>query len=34
MKIEIHISEDKRKLSISVNGAPSVSMDNFILLTK
>jgi hypothetical protein len=34
MKIEIHVSEDRRTLSISVNGAAPVPMDNFILLTK
>jgi hypothetical protein len=34
MKIEIHVSDDKRTLSISVNGAAPVPMDNFLLLTK
>jgi hypothetical protein len=34
MKIEIHVSEDRKTLSISVNGAPPSPMDDFILLTK
>ncbi len=34
MKIEIHISDDRRMLSLSVDGGESVLLDNFILLTK
>ena len=34
MKIEIHISDDKKNLSIAVDGAPPGRMDNFVLLTK
>lgn len=34
MKIEIHISGDKKALSISVDGGPPARMDNFVLLTK
>lgn len=34
MKIEIHVSDDKKSFSLSVNGAPPVGMENFILLTK
>ncbi len=34
MKIEIHVSDDRQDLFISVNGGEPVSMDNFILLTK
>lgn len=34
MKIEIRVSDDKRSLSISVDGGSPVPMDNFLLLTK
>lgn len=34
MKIEILVSEDKKRLSISVDGSPPVPVENFILLTK
>lgn len=34
MKIEIHISEDRRGLSLSVDGGEPMPLDNFILLTK
>ena len=34
MKIEIHVSDDKREFFISVNGGESVPMENFVLLTK
>jgi hypothetical protein len=34
MNIEIHVSDDKKTYSLSVNGAPPVGMDNFVLLTK
>ena len=34
MKIEIHISEDRRGLSLSVDGGEPTPLDNFILLTK
>jgi hypothetical protein len=34
MKIEIHVSDDKKSFSLSVNGAPPVGMENFILLTR
>jgi hypothetical protein len=34
MKIEIHVSDDKKTFSLSVNGGPPVEMENFILLTK
>lgn len=34
MKIEIHVSDDKKTFSLSVNGGPPVGMENFILLTK
>lgn len=34
MKIEIHVSDDKRTYSIAVNGSPPVPMENFVLLTK
>ncbi len=34
MKIEIHVSNDKKTFSLAVNGGAPVRMDNFILLTK
>jgi hypothetical protein len=34
MKIEIHVSDDKKSLSIAVDGAGPAPMDNFILLTR
>ena len=34
MKIEIHVSDDKKAFSLAVDGAPAVHMDNFVLLTK
>ncbi|MBI5420013.1 MAG: hypothetical protein HZA60_07985 [Deltaproteobacteria bacterium] len=34
MKIEIHVSDDKKSYSISFDGGTPVRMDNFILLTK
>lgn len=34
MKIEIHVSDDRRSFSLSVDGDGPVPMDNFILLTK
>lgn len=34
MKIEIHVSDDKKTFSIAVDGAPPARMDNFVLLTK
>ncbi len=34
MKIELDISEDQKVYTISVNGSPSVPMDNFLLLTR
>ena len=34
MKIEIHLSDDKRTLSIAVDGGEPAIMDNFILLAE
>lgn len=34
MKIEIHVSDDRRSYSLFVDEDGPVSMDNFILLTK
>lgn len=34
MKIEIDVSDDKRRYSIAVDGGPPVPVENFILLTK
>lgn len=34
MKIEIHVSNDRRTFSLSVDGRGPFSIDNFILLTK
>lgn len=34
MKIELDISEDRKTYTISVDGAPAVPMDNFLLLTR
>ncbi len=34
MKIEIHVSDDRKRFSISVDGGPPEPMENFLLLTK
>ncbi len=34
MKIEIHVSDDRRSFSLSVDGSGPMRIDNFILLTK
>jgi len=34
MKIEIHVSDDRRSFSLAVDGSGPVLLDNFILLTK
>ena len=34
MKIEIHVSEDRKRYSISVDGGAPEPMENFLLLTK
>ena|SRR3990170_923785 len=34
MKIEILVSDDKKSLSISLDGGPPAPVENFILLTK
>ncbi|GAB4369387.1 MAG: hypothetical protein Kow00128_15510 [Deltaproteobacteria bacterium] len=34
MKIEIHVSDDRRSFSLSIDGGGPVLLDNFILLTK
>lgn len=34
MKIELDISEDKKRYSIAVDGGPATPVENFILLTK
>ena len=34
MKIEIHVSDDRRSYTLSVDGSGPIPLDNFILLTK
>ena len=34
MKIELDISEDRKSYTISVDGGPTMPMDNFLLLTR
>ncbi len=34
MKIEIHVSDDRKRYSISIDGGPFEPMENFLLLTK
>lgn len=34
MKIEIHVSDDRKRYSISVDGKAPEPMENFLLLTK
>jgi len=34
MKIEIHVSDDRRSFDLSVDGGGPIHIDNFILLTK
>ena len=34
MKIEIRVSEDRKTFSITVDGGPPASVENFLLLTK